>query len=145
MEQVIFFWRGGSNSTPAVGNTSTPVYIDSNGIAQECTGVQEKVTVTTISSNDSITLADNTCFKGGSISAFTITVPSTDIYPFVCEIDFTSPSTATTITYSGTIVWDSNSDDLINDVFVPAANKDYTMMFWFNGTNYWKTDACKNS
>lgn len=128
--------RCGSASAPAVGNTSTPVYIDTDGIAQECTGVQEKVTVTTISSNDSITLADNTCFKGGSISAFTITVPLTTIYPFVCEIDFTSPSTATTITYSGTIVWDSNSDDLINDVFVPATNKDYTIMFWFNGTNY---------
>ena len=97
---------------------------------------QQQATVTTISSNDSITLADNTCFKGGSISAFTITVPSTAIYPFVCEIDFTSPSTATTITYSGTIVWAEGSDDITSDVFVPVASKEYTIMIWNNGTSY---------
>ena len=94
-------------------------------------------TVITLSNDNTITLADNTCFRGASVTAFTIETPSTDFYPFCSEIDFTSGNTATTITYTGSsILWDANSDDLVDGVFVPVANKKYTLMFWYNGTDY---------
>ena len=127
----------GTNSAPATGSATQPVYIDSNGVAQTCSGIATNATATTISSNDTVTLANNTCFRGATLSAFTISVPASYEYPFICEIDFVSGSTATTITYSGggTITWSPDSDDLVSGVFVPAVNTEYTLMFWYNGTS----------
>ena len=131
--------RAGGDSTVAVGDTLTPVYIDSNGIATVCdmSGYALNANAVTISNNDTVTLINNTCFRGETLSAFTISVPASYEYPFICEVDFVSGNTATTLTYagSGTINWSKDSDDLESNVFVPAANTEYTLMFWFNGTS----------
>ena len=123
----------------SVGDSTTPVYINSNGITQACTmaGYALNPNVVTVSNNATITLTNNTCFRGATLSAFTISVPATFEYPYFCECDFVSGSTATTITYSGsgTITWSPDSDDLVSGIFVPVDNTEYTLMFWYNGTS----------
>lgn len=130
--------RSGAWNSPAVGNSTTPVYIDSNGMAQPCSQ-SIGPSVVTLANNSTVTIASNTMYKAGTLTSFGITVP-TGSYPFVCEFDFKSGSTATTITYTGTIKWVDGSDDIINDVFVPVTNKSYTVVIWWNN-NAWVGSA----
>ena len=130
--------RSGAWNNPAVGNSTTPVYIDSNGMAQPCSQ-SIGPSVVTLANNSTVTIASNTMYKAGTLTSFGITLP-TGSYPFVCEFDFKSGSTATTITYTGTIKWVDGSDDIINDVFVPVTNKSYTVVIWWNN-NAWVGSA----
>jgi hypothetical protein len=131
--------RSGSFSNPAVGNASTPVYIDSNGIAQTCSGIATESSVA-LSSGDSLTLANNTTYSGGEITSFSIAGPATPNSMFDSEIYFSSGATATTITYNSTINWLDGSDSLIASAgvttFVPAANTRYNLLIWYDGTQY---------
>ena len=126
--------RGGSFATPAVGNATTPVYIDSDGIAQPCSQSIAPAIVT-LTSGTTVTLANNTMYQGGELSSFGITTP-TGSYPFACEIDFASGNSPTTITYTGTIKWVEGSDDITQNVFVPVANKSYTVITWWNNNSW---------
>jgi len=95
---------------------------------------QEKSTIQTLSATDSITLADNTIYNGGEQTALTITLPATADVSFLCEIDFTSGTTATTLSYPNTIKW--AGDDVANNVFIPVASKRYTIICAYDGVNY---------
>jgi len=97
--------------------------------------VQTPTNIVALSATDSITLADNTIYNGGEQTALTIALPSTDTIGFLCEIDFSSGSTATTLTYpqSG-ITW--LGDDISSNVFVPTTGKRYTIICSYNGTGY---------
>ena len=103
-------------------------------IAGELVNYQEKSTIQTLSATDSITLADNTIYNGGEQTALTITLPATADVSFLCEIDFTSGTTATTLSYPNTIKW--AGDDVANNVFIPVASKRYTIICAYDGVNY---------
>ena len=98
--------------------------------------IKEKVI--SLTSSDSITLADNTIYKGGTQTALTVAVPSSGMdVDFVSQICFKSGATATTFTQTaGDIVWDERSVDLTDGVFVPVANKTYTLIVFYNGFDF---------
>ena len=98
-------------------------------------------TIQDLSATDSITLADNTIYNGGEQTALTITLPTTDTIGFICEVDFSSGSAATTLSYSlPDIFWEGT--DVAHDstaqknIFKPVENKRYTIIFYFDGVNY---------
>ena len=97
-------------------------------------GAQQISTIQTLQATDSITLADNTIYNGGEQTALTIALPATVDVSFLCEIDFTSGTTATTLAYPNTIKW--LGDDVANNVFVPVASKRYTIIVAYDGVNY---------
>lgn len=102
---------------------------------------QAPSTVETLDASDSITLADNTIYNGGTQTALTIALPSTDTIGFICEVDFSSGNTATTLSYSlPDIFWagvDVSYDATAQkDIFKPVANKRYTIVFYYDGVNY---------
>lgn len=100
----------------------------------DLTDYETKSTIQTLSATDSITLADNTIYNGGEQTALTIALPATVDVSFLCEIDFTSGATATTLAYPNTIKW--VGDDVSNNVFVPVASKRYTIICAYDGVNY---------
>ena len=96
--------------------------------------LQVESVVQAITATASITLADNIIYNGGTQTSLAITLPATDSIDFLCEIDFLSGSTPTTMTYSNTIKW--VGDDVTSNVFTPEASKRYTIMCTYNGSDY---------
>lgn len=94
---------------------------------------QQKPTVTTISSGDNITLADNTIYNGAELSSLTITTSSSATVGFGCELYFSSGATATTLTASNITF---TGDDTVNGVFTPASSKRYSCIIYYDGSNY---------
>lgn len=103
--------------------------------ARNTIGAEAQATIQTLSATDSITLADNTIYNGGEQTALTIALPATVNVSFLCEICFSSGSTATTITYpQSDINW--IGDDVSANVFTPIASKRYTIICSYDGSNY---------
>ena len=121
----------GTVSDVEVNGTS----VVTDGVASiDLTGYEQKATITALSATDSITLADNTIFNGGTQTALTITLWSSPNVSSMCEIVFTSGSTPTTMSYPNTIQWLDRSDDVASNVFTPVAGKRYTVMFYYDGS-----------
>lgn len=117
-----------------LGNNSltwTDAYKES---ARNTIGAEAQATIQTLSATDSITLSDNTIYNGGEQTALTIALPDTVDVSFICEIDFTSGTTPSTLSYPNTIKW--IGDDVANNVFIPVASKRYTIIVAYDGVNY---------
>jgi len=114
---------------------------DANGDIVETTlnpdDVQEKATIQVLQATDSITLADNTLYQGGTQTSLTIALPSSATVGFISQITFQSGSTPTTITspVSG-LVWNPRGEDIVSGVFTPVANKTYTVMVIYDGVQF---------
>lgn len=93
-----------------------------------------KSEIQVLNATDSITLTDGYIYNGGEQTALTIALPTSANVSFLVEIDFTSGSTPTTLTYPNTIKW--SGDDVSNNVFTPVANKRYTMICYYNGVDF---------
>ena len=91
-------------------------------------------TIQTLSATASITLADNTIYNGGEQTALTIALPATADVSFICEIDFTSGTTPSTLAYPNSIKWFGT--DVSGGVFVPTTSTRYTLLFYFDGVHY---------
>lgn len=105
--------------------------------ARNTIGAEAQSTIQTLSATDSITLADNTLYRGGEQTSLTFALPNSDTVDFVSQITFKSGSTPTAITVPQTgFVWDERSVDLNNGAFVPVANKNYTIIVWYNGFTF---------
>lgn len=129
-EDIQTFSANASSNT--VANIPVPVYVtDLSDYGNYATNPR----VINLIDGASITVENNTIYKAGEISAFSITCP-TGSFPFVCEFDFVSGATQTTITYNTTIKWLNSSDDIYQGVFTPVPNKEYTVMIWYNGTSW---------
>ena len=113
-----------------------------DGVASiDLTDYQEKSNIQTLSATDSITLADNTIYNGGEQTALTIALPATDTIGFICDVDFSSGNTATTLSYSlPDIFWEgvdvAYDSTAQKNIFTPVANKRYTIIFYYDGVNY---------
>ena len=94
-------------------------------------GFQAKVVVNTTATSP-ITLANNTSFRLGTISALTITNPSEYALDFECEVIFTA-DTGISMTYSAVSpTW--SGDDVSGGVFTPVDGKTYNILFFNNAT-----------
>ena len=63
-----------------------------------------------------------------------ITLPATPSANFMAQLNFTSGSTATTFTSPAGMVW--LGDDATGSAFVPAANKRYVVMVFYDGVSF---------
>ena len=109
--------------------------------ARNTIGAEAQSTIQTLSATDSITLADNTIYNGGEQTALTIALPATDTIGFICDVDFSSGNTATTLSYSlPDIFWEgvdvAYDSTAQKNIFTPVANKRYTIIFYYDGVNY---------
>jgi hypothetical protein len=94
-------------------------------------GKQDNTTITTDTSATtvSLTLADNNEYRyTQELSSLTLTMPSGD---FISSIVFASGSTPTSMTYDSSIKW--SGTDVTSNAFVPQANQEYEIVFWYNG------------
>ena len=105
--------------------------ITSGGVYSALQSRAENVVVDTASTSP-ITLANNTSFRLGTISALTINAPSSYDLDFECEVIFTADSTIS-MTYSAVSpTW--SGDDVSGGVFTPVASKTYNILFFNNAT-----------
>ena len=135
-------------NTAITGATKCKITFDSHGLVTGGEDLSEsdipalsayepKGTVVSLSATDSITLADNTTYNGGTQTSLTIALPSTITVAFLSQVIFTSGATATSISFPDEINW--RGDDLTYDsvlqkrVFEPVANKRYTIVFTNDG------------
>ena len=95
----------------------------------------DKATLTNVSgTTPSVTLANNTIFTATStLTSLTLALPASNVNDFVCQINFTSGSTPTVIG-GAAIKW--LGDNASETSFVPRANCRYTIVFYYDGTNY---------
>ena len=94
----------------------------------------DKTSIVTLAGTSVIQeLADNTIYQASELASLTITVPSGITSDYISQINFESGSTATTLTAPNTIIW--YGDDIVNNVFVPVTDKQYVIMFYYDGTN----------
>ena len=111
-------------------STSTNKFVTS----QEKQGWDDKaddtvITTDTTSTTVSLTLADNNEYRYTTdLTSLTLTMPSGD---FISSIVFASGSTPTSMTYDSSIKW--SGDDVTSNAFVPQANMEYEIVFWYNG------------
>lgn len=90
---------------------------------------QTDITTDTSSTTVSLTLADNHEYRyTQDLTSLTLTMPSGD---FIASIVFASGSTPTSMTYDSSIKWSGN--DVSSNAFVPQANQEYEIVFWYNG------------
>lgn len=96
--------------------------------------------VTAYSSGDTITPADKYLYTStADISAFTVNAPDSPDVRYVSQINFSSGTTATTLSYPNTFKLMDGCDDVQTvggvRVFVPVANKRYQMFILNDGVN----------
>ena len=111
------------NTPTSDGHATSKKYVDD--------GFQAKVVVNTTATSP-ITLANNTSFRLGTISALTINNPSEYSLDFECEVIFTA-DTGISMTYSAVSpTW--SGDDVSGGVFTPVDGKTYNILFFNNAT-----------
>ena len=111
--------------------TNDSGYQTSSDVASAISGKQDKTDITTdtTSTTVSLTLADNHEYRyTQDLTSLTLTMPSGD---FISSIVFASGSTPTQMTYDSNIKW--SGDDVSSNAFVPQANMEYEIVFWYNG------------
>ena len=95
--------------------------------------------VTSYASGDTVALADKYLYNStGNITALTLSTPTVDVR-YMSQVNFTSGSTATTLTYPNAFKVLNGCDDVqvVNGVktFVPVANKRYQLFVFSDGVN----------
>ena len=141
-------------ATPFLYKCNTPIVADSSNthawnaaewdvqpdLLSMILAIQSQPTTSVITDASTITLAANTVYTAGTLTSFTITLPSTPDATFNSEINFTSGATATSITYSEPIKWLDGSDSIIYvsgvPVFTPVANTRYNVWIWYDGAQW---------
>lgn len=132
--QVVNVGGGGGGGTTNYNQLSNKPQINGVTLSGNKTmadlgvNIEETKTATLTSSTQ---LATNTIFTAGELSSVTLTLPAVDT-KFISEIHFTSGATATTFAFPSGNRFDG--EDCDNGVFVPVANKRYSIMFFYDGT-----------
>lgn len=126
----------GLNARPYYNDTNTTLALSSDVPTTPADiGAEPATTVVALADASTITLASNTIYNGGTLTALTIQLPSGVDNAFTSEIDFTSGATATTFSYPNTLKW-IEGDDVESQVFTPDVNKRYICMIIWDGTQY---------
>ena len=82
----------------------------------------------------SFVLGHNTEYRKNSICTdLQLRLPSNVPVNYISSLVFNSGNKPTTLSYPQTILF--TGDDVIDNVFVPAANTTYNVMFWYDGIN----------
>ena len=119
----------------AVAGTNTTNRLIAPSVLKDCT----YGAVTTFVSGDTVALADKYLYNStGNIAALTLSTPTVDVR-YMSQVNFTSGSTATTLTYPSAFKIMNGCDDVqvVNGVktFVPVSNKRYQLFVTSDGVN----------
>ena len=118
----------------AVPTQNSTNLVESGGVYTGLSNKSDKSVITNVSASTlTQEMADNYIYNAGELSALTIILPVSVNADYISEVDFTSGTTATTLTAPNTIKW--AGDDLTSTVFVPAASKRYIVMLYSDGIN----------
>ena len=122
-----------SDAVTSINGETGDVHIKSvNGKSLMGAGNLNLTDIVTISgSTASQLLANDTIYNAGELTSLTITIPNSMTVDWLCQFNFTSGSTATTLTAPNTIKW--LGDDVENNIFTPDASKRYAVMFYYDG------------
>jgi hypothetical protein len=130
-------YRAGSG-TLTVGTPSSNYHATTKKYVDDADALkQNKPTITTSSASTySVTPADNTVYNctASALTSLSITVPSSLAVDYTSELNFTSGSTATTVTSTGVKWIGDNVNE--NTGFAPRVNCRYTIVFTYDGTNF---------
>lgn len=124
-----------TNKVTSISSSSTDTQYPSAKCVYDNLQTKDDKTSVVALTGTSVTqeLADNTIYQASELASLTITIPNGITSDYISQINFESGSTATTLTAPNTIIW--FGDDLINNVFVPAVNKQYVVIFYYDGVN----------
>jgi len=118
--------------TSAQADSGKLLSVNSSGNAEwQTKNYEDKTTIATDTSSTtpSLTLSDNHEYRYTTdLTSLTLTMPSGD---FIASVVFSSGSTPTSMTYDSSIKW--SGDDVTSNAFVPQANTEYEIVFWYNG------------
>jgi len=118
--------------TSAQADSGKLLSVNSSGNAEwQTKNYEDKTTITTDTSSTTptLTLADNNEYRYTTdLTSLTLTMPSGN---FIASVVFSSGSTPTSMTYDSSIKWSGN--DVTSNAFVPVANQEYEIVFWYNG------------
>lgn len=121
-------------ATPtADGHATTKLYVDTADALKQ----NKSTIVTSDTTTLSVALVDNTIYNNTSagLTTLDITIPANPTIDFSSEINFTSGSVATVVT-GNDIVW--LGDNVNEDTgFVPRSNCRYTVVFAYDGVNFY--------
>ena len=119
-----------------VGVTTNTKELTTEEKANACNwlGAEQSAKIQELGTTDSITLTDNTVYNGGELTSLVIAVPDTVNIAFICNIEFTSGATPTTLQYPDSLKW--IGDDITDNVFTPTINKRYSVICYCNGVDY---------
>ena len=78
-----------------------------------------------------VELESNAIYRAEELSSVEIHLPPVLTQDFICEIDFSSGAVATQFITIDDIKW--TGDDIVDDAFVPIANKRYNVLIWWDG------------
>jgi len=128
-------WNAKADTTDIPTNvselTNDSGYQTASDVASAISDKENKTTISTdtTSTTVSLTLADNHEYRYiQDLTSLTLTMPSGD---FIASVVFASGSTPTSMTYDSSIKW--SGDDVTSNAFVPQANMEYEIVFWYNG------------
>ena len=130
-----------SRKTNDYTSSSEATYPSSKALNNAVTELTKKIeescskqNVQTLKTTDSITLTDGYIYNGEEQIALTIDLPDSADVSFLCDIEFSSGNTATTVEYPNTIKW--IGDDVSSNVFIPVSNKRYSIICYYNVVDY---------
>lgn len=107
-----------------IGNRLVTPFVNTGGV---------EPTIVTVQGNTfNDVLTHNTIFNASTLTSLGGTFPNNINVGFVCQFDFTSGSTPTTINLSN-VIWTGDNANATS--FVPRANCRYTIMFYYDGLN----------
>lgn len=78
-------------------------------------------------------LTSDIIYDCGELSSLTITFPATLNAGYVSQINFTSGTTATTLSAPAGTIW--RGTDVDSNGFAPVASKRYCILFFYDGVN----------
>lgn len=102
-------------------------------------GIEDASVAVNSESSTSITLANNTEFRRGTISTLNISMSTEIPEQFNCAVAFTSGSTATNVTLPSNIALLHTKDE-----FTADTNTRYNLLFWSDGELVWCSVASKS-
>ncbi|MBS6629042.1 MAG: collagen-like protein [Clostridiales bacterium] len=82
-------------------------------------------------SGTSVELQNNTEHRAGEVESLTVTLPPEPDADFISGLVFASGATATTLTMPESVKF--SGDDVASGVLVPAVNKAYNCIIWYDG------------
>lgn len=128
------FWTWDSETSAWVDTDRKGQVESVNGRTGAVTGVQDVATISTVATATlTQELANNTIYNCGEMTSLTLTLPASLTADWVCQLNFTSGTTPTSLTAPVTIKW--KGDDLTADVFVPVESKRYAVLFFYDGVS----------